>query len=339
MKIRLAKMRRVIEVSSNLFIVKTPLQVINSIEAIDYFKLTNNILIVVNDQKNKNALQMNNIIKYYNWDNIIYINNKMSYFSYLKTIKELQKATYNYIFFARFGSIQRLILSNTIKNKVYYFDDGTETITMYNEFLTKNEINKFDNRQFARLRFVLAGLNINIKDTINLFTYFDLKPFDESEVVLNKLKYFREKYLKSSTELNSIYLLGQPLYEKKLVSEKTYFDYIKRIKSTSDKKVIYIPHKGESDVSKVLSLIDDTFEVKHIDIPIELYFLENKIKPTHIVSFFTTAFFTLKLFYPESRFESIYIEDKLLLKKQKIIKSHYDFIYSIGIDKRNDYKI
>lgn len=316
---------------SNLFIVKTPLQIVNAIEAINYFKLTNNILVFVSDKSNKNAKQMDNLIHLYQWDKIIDIDSKASDLKYISVVKHLMNSRYNYIFFARFGSIQRLIISNTIKNKLYYFDDGTETITMYNDMLVTNKINKLDSRHIARVRFMLAGLKINIRDRINLFTYFDLKPFKKSEVVLNKLEYFRKGYLKSSTKSKSMYLLGQPLYEKKLVSEKTYLDCIKKIKSISNKQIIYIPHKGESGLSKVLSLVDDTFEVKHIDIPIELYFLENKIEPTHVVSFFTTAFFTLKLFYPDALLESIFIENKLLLKKQKTINSHYKFIEDIGI--------
>ncbi|MEA1954440.1 MAG: polysialyltransferase family glycosyltransferase [Campylobacterota bacterium] len=317
----------------NLFIVKTPLQIINSIEAVNYFNLTNNVLILISSSDNQNYKQMTNLINLYNWHQVIKIEGKASFFKYLSLIKELKKEKYNFIFFARFGSMQRLILSNVNKEKVYYFDDGTETITMYNEMLLPNKINQFNLRHLFRFRFLLFGLKVNITDTINLFTYFDLKPFEKSEVVLNKLEYFREKYLKPSAESQLVYLLGQPLYEKNLVSEKTYLDCIKKIKSTSNKKIIYIPHKGESDSSKVLSLIDDTFDVKHIDIPIELYFLGNKIKPSHIVSFFTTAFFTLKLFYPNTKFESIYIPKEEILNKADIIESHYDFIFSIGINK------
>jgi len=315
----------------NLFIVKTPLQIINTIEAINHFNLTNNILIIVSDKNNKNSKQMKNLIQLYSWDDVIIIDAKMSYFKDIDTIKKLKEHEYDYIFFARFGSIQRLIISNTKKNNLYYFDDGMETTTMYNKLLVTNKINKFDSRQFARIRFILAGLRINIKDTINLFTYFDLKPFGESKVILNKLDYFRNNYLKSDIVDHNIYLLGQPLFEKNIIKEKIYIDSLKNVIDNTDKNIIYILHKGEDINSKVKSLENNKFTILNIDIPIELYFLENKIEPQHIISFFTTAFFTLKMFYPKATFESIYLSEEYILKKQYEIQLHYDFINSIGV--------
>jgi len=319
----------------NLFIVKTPLQIINSIEAIDHFKLQNDfntIIVIQSKETSDNDKQMQKIISLYKWDDTIYVTGKLSYFTYISLIKQLQKQEYNYMFFARFGSIQRLIIANTTKKDLYYFDDGTETITMYNDFLLPNKVNKFNSRQLARVRFMLAGLKINITDTINLFTYFDLEPFQNTKVVNNNLSYFREKYLKVNTTDDTIYLLGQPLIEKKLLPEDIYINSIKNIINSTSQNIIYIPHKGEDKNSKVLSLESTKFRILPINIPIELYFLENKIEPKHLISFFTTAFFTLKLFYPKTKFQAIYFNSNLILQKAKIIESHYKFIKDIGIE-------
>ena len=315
----------------NLFIVRTPLQVINAIEAVNHFNLINNTIVVI---KNKATKQMEKLIDLYRWNEIISIDaqkGKMSYFDYINTVNNLKKYKYNYIFFARFGSIQRLIISNTQKNKVYYFDDGTDTITMYNNMLIPNKINQLNFRQLARIRFLFNGLKINIKDNINLFTYFNLKELRNTEVVLNKLSFFQVKYLSNSKEEDSLYILGQPLSEKKFVNENVYIEYIKKVISSVDKKIIYIPHGGESQSTKINALVSGDFKILNIDTPIEFYFLQNNIKPTHVVSFFTTAFFTLKLFYPKSIFEKIYISEKHILKKQNDIKIHYDFLDELGV--------
>ncbi len=335
MKVRLYNLENDLNPLKNLFIVKTPLQVINSIEAIEYFNLKDNIVIVIRNKNDKNSNQIDKVVDLYKWKEIITINtenDKTSYFKYLSIIKELKKHKYNYIFFARFGSIQRLIISNTIKNNLYYFDDGMETITMYNKFLTTNKINKLDSRQFARLRFALVGLKINIYDTINLFTYFDLKPFGNSKVALNKLEYFRSKYIEHSKIDENIYILGQPLFERGLLDENKYIEYIQNIINKYDKPITYIPHKGEALNSKINLLVNNNFKIKNLELPIELYFLENNIQPAHIISFFTTAFFTLKLFYPKALFQAIYIPEKFLLKKQSEIQAHYDFISNLSIE-------
>ena len=111
-----------------------------------------------------------------------------------------------------------------------------------------------------------------------------------------------------------------------------YIEYIKSvIDNNRGKKIVYIPHKGESKDSSVRLLVDKNFKFLLIDMPVELYFLQQNITPSHVISFFTTAFFTLKLFFPDSKFNSIFISKDLLLKKQKEIHKHYDFIKSIGI--------
>ncbi len=319
--------------ASNLFIVKTPLQVINAIEAISHFNLKDNILIVVHNKLKLNAKQIDNTVNLIEWSKIILLEEKGTYFDYLSVIKELKESRYKYIFFARFGSIQRLVVANTIKEKVYYFDDGTETINMYNHMLVPNKINQINTRHIARFRFLLAGLKINIRDNIHLFTYFDLKPLKNSEVVPNRLKYFRDQYLSGAKEDDNIYFLGQPLSELSLTSTETYINAIKDVILNESKNIIYIPHKGESLNSEIYNLSSNTFEIKNIEISIELYFLRNNLSPTHIISFFTTAFFTLQLFYPDIKFEYVQVDDNLLLKKKDSILECYNFVDSIGIKK------
>lgn len=318
---------------NNLFIVKTPLQIINSIEAIHSFNLQNNILVLV-ENKEKLNLQMKDLSKLIKWKEIIYFKTTNSFRdiqSSLTIIKKLNKIKFENIFFSRFGTIQRLLIANLKKNSVYYIDDGVETITIYNNTLIPNTINKLNFRQLSRFRYLFFGLKINIQDNINLFTYFDLQPLKYSKVVSNKLEYFREIYMNKSVLDKKIYILGQPLVERKFISEELYLKYLKNIIENSIYDIVYIPHIGEKNDSAVYKINKNNFTVLNIDVPIELFFLKKSIVPMEIISFFTTAFFTLKFLYPKSEFKSIYIEDSLILKRNKIVREQYKYIENFGI--------
>lgn len=318
---------------NNLFIVRSPLQIINSIEAIDYFKLRNNILILIYNDTDNTNLQMDNLISLHKWKKIIKVNEKTKrskYFEYISFTYKLKKEAYNYLFFSNLGSIHKLLLANIKRKHTYYIDDGVETITRYNNVFLPNKLNKI---KFRQLRFLIAGLKVFIKDDIHFFTYFDLKPFRKSKIVQNNLTHFQKKYLTSVKEDTNIYLLGQPLVSQKFLSEEDYFLYLDLVTKNFDNKIIYIPHRTEIISKRLKSYISDTFEIRNINMPIELYFLENSIYPLNIVSFMTTAFFTLQKLYSKCNLSYIYIPNSKLKKSQNDIEGAYKRIETLNINK------
>ena len=224
----------------NLFIVRSPLQIINSLEAIEYFDLDNNILIIIYNNTDNTNYQMKKLSKLYEWKRIIELNEekkKSKILEYYKLIKELKKASYNYVFFSNFGSVQRIILSNLKIKNLFFLDDGVETLNRYKDVFVENKINKF---RLKLARFWLFGLKTKIKNPINLFTYFDLQPFRDSKVIKNNLDFFQKKYLNHTNHTDEIYLLGQPLVSTNLLKENDYFFYLDEVIQQSSCKIIYI---------------------------------------------------------------------------------------------------
>ena len=318
---------------NNLFIVRSPLQIINSLEAIEYFKLKNNVLIIIyNDTDNTNT-QMDNLISLYKWKKIIRMNEKKKrskYFEYIAFTYQIKKEVFNYLFFSNLGSIHKLLLANIKRKHTYYLDDGVETITRYNNVFLPNKLNEI---KFRQLRFLFAGLKISIKDDIHFFTYFDLKPFRNSKIIQNNLTHFQKKYLTSTKEDDDIYLLGQPLVSQKFLSEENYFLYLDLILKEFDKKIIYIPHRSETISKRLYSYESDKFEIRNINMPIELYFLENEIYPLNIVSFMTTAFFTLQKLYNKTNLSYVYIPSSKITKRQDDVAGAYKLIETLNIKK------
>ena len=128
----------------NLFIVRSPLQLINCIEAIHYFNLTNNTLVVIYNNTSNTNSQINQLKDDHLWKAQILINEKKEkskLLVYVLLIKRLKQIPYNYVFFGDFGSIFKAILTNVSKQQIWHVDDGSSTINRYKEILSPKKIN------------------------------------------------------------------------------------------------------------------------------------------------------------------------------------------------------
>lgn len=290
----------------NLFIIGTPLQLINAMEALKHFNLENNILVIVHRSLDANRVQIDNLISLFKWDNIMNIeySRSSSMLKYIALVKDLKQYSYNYIFISKLEVVPKIVIPNVIKKKVFLLDDGTLTLPIYEKHIKTNKLNRYD---FKELRFLLFGLKIKIRDKINLFTYFDLEPVHGIEVIKNELTYLKDTYLKNATKDNNvIYFIGQATYG--IIGIDSYIGNLEKI-MRKNKKVIYIPHRAETEKALIrLSAIEGPlFTIKEIGIPIELYFLQNSIYPTSLISYYSTALTTLGIIYNECDVKAIQI--------------------------------
>ena len=292
----------------NLFIVGTPLQLINAIEAIHHFKLENNILVIVHRSLEANRNQIDEIRNLYKWEKIIDIeySKHSSLLRYVQLVKDLKREIYKYIFFPKLEVVPKIVIANVKKEKVFLLDDGGLTVTIYEKFIKTNKLNKYDLKE---LRFLLFGLKIKIRDKINLFTYFDLEPVNGIEVIKNNLTYLKNKIKNATGDDNVIYFLGQPI--SNLIDDVNYRNSLKSIIKKYDKKVVYIPHRGETqDKINYLSELDTSmFIIQDIGMPVELFFLNNNLYPYHVVSYYSTALTTLALIFEDSTINYIKIPE------------------------------
>jgi hypothetical protein len=139
--------------------------------------------------------------------------------------------------------------------------------------------------------------------------------------------------MSQSTLDDTTYLLGQPLSETNLLSEDDYFEYLEYIIDKFENKIVYIPHRTEQIGDRHKSYVNDKFEIRDIGMPIELYFLEQKIEPYHIISFMTTAFFTLEKLYSQTKYSYIYIPSDKILERAEDVQRAYDLISKCNIQK------
>ncbi|HUH42318.1 MAG TPA: hypothetical protein VLZ29_04310 [Sulfurimonas sp.] len=318
---------------SNLFILRSPLQIINAMEAIEHFQLENNILVLIYNRMKSNTEQMNLVLDTQKFTNIIHIHEKLKtkYFEYVKLIRKLKKENYNYLFVGELGISYKTIIANTKKEKVFLLDDGTATINYYNKFIQYNKYNKYN---FREIRFLFSGLNIKVRDKINLFTYFDLVPLHGIDVVKNNLSYLNSNILNNFKKDETIlYFIGQPI--EGTIAFDIYQNSINYLIKKFNKKIIYVPHRSENKEQQdklLLSIDAEMFEIINPNMPLELYFLKNNIYPLHIVSFFSTALVTLTILFKECKSNSIRIKETVENQKRITKINEVYFIFNkIGI--------
>ncbi len=316
----------------NLFIVRSPLQIMNAYEAHQHFDTTKNILVIIHNSGSKNIEQIKKMVDIFNlnniWDKIIEIedNKKSKFFKYVKLIKRLQQNRYETIFIGDFGTIYRSLLANLEYKQSYLIDDGTSTI------IAQKEINDYFHKRklklkLKELRFLFLGLRVKIRKSIDFFTIFDLKPINDETIIQHNFTNVKKKFLSHKHKDKNIYLLGQNLTQANIVSKEKYIFYIKQIIAKyKDQKIIYIPHRTEILHKELQDLANNNFILKNSTMPIEIFFLKNQIYPRHIISFHSTALYTLNIIFNESKIESFLINLNDIDEKVDIVKLCQEFL-------------
>ena len=152
------------ENKKNLFIINSPLQLLNSIEAIYKFELKNIIVVAIYNRSIKNIEQIEAQLEKINCDEIVRFNpfkeGKLK--GYVKLIRYLKRYSYEYIFIGELEDFRfRAIVANLNKTNLFLLDEGSATVALYESTIKKDRINRF---KFKSIKFILNGLKINIKD-------------------------------------------------------------------------------------------------------------------------------------------------------------------------------
>lgn len=296
------------KIAKNLFIVRSPLQVINAYEASQYFETKNNTLILVHNSTLSNKDQTRKIIDMLNvWDEIIEIENRKSkFFQYVKLVKKLKKSIYEKVFIGGFSTLHKIILANLKYQESYMIDDGTATLLAQKTIL---EYFKNTPLNYRELRFLLFFLKAKIRKNIHFFTFFNLDHLNDEVIIKHQFTFLKKKYLQNDLiNDDNVYVLGQNLVSEGMIGKTTYLFYINQIiQRYPSKNIVYIPHRSEGLIEEIKKFESPHFQILKNDMPIEIFFLSKGIYPSIIVSFFSTALYTLSAIFPKSKVESFLI--------------------------------
>ena len=240
----------------NLFIVNSPMQLINLIE---YKNLNQNNLKNFKNKKfffgyaNNNEINMMKSINKsinYNENEIVELKNNIHIAIVLFLIKI--RAVTSRLNFLIIGDYNNYLFNQfyKISKSVVILDDGT---------------NIFNFIKFFKLN----------KAKSKVFSMFEKKQFNNIEHIENKYQYLKTK-LKKLKNNRSLYILGSAGIEKKIIHPIKYRNILKNIKMKyKNHKIYYFPHPKEKkkNIQK--------FSFLHILNPgttIELYLIKKKIQ-------------------------------------------------------------
>jgi hypothetical protein len=122
--------------------------------------------------------------------------------------------------------------------------------------------------------------------------------FDVNDMKVHSFEFIKSFFnVNKLDETNLVYFIGQKLVEAQLLENAKYLELLKKVKiQFNNSKIYYFKHRGESD-NNLAEIKKMGFIVKSLDYPIEFHPIEEKIKPSHVIGFFSTALITLNEIY------------------------------------------
>lgn len=314
----------------NIFIAQSPFQLFNAIEAREHYTKTDNDILIISFTKNKQSNnQIKEVLNLYKWPKIIkqpmyfYTQERLLRMIYLTFYLRRKKEISN-LFIGDFKADDLWLIANNINfNKVCLLDDGGQTLNLPWMFKNIKELNKRRHkRKDTIVRFF--GLKGCDRKRIDIFTMYQLHTIPNiCNITRNNFKYTKSKIVNAKENIDDIYFVGSSLINARVIKPDEYYSYLKKIiLYYKNKNLLYLPHRNE-DIHLLLKNIPN-IEILETNVPIELYFLLNKINPRHIASFYSTALESLKIIYDVDNVDSFVINDKLLsVNHKKIIKDQY----------------
>ena len=207
---------------------------------------------------------------------------------------------YKYYLFREFRKLSK---------KVIYLDDGVSTLD-YNYWSKYYKIQNYNSK---------------------FFTFFNLKI--KIPTIKNNFRLLKTFSKKKKID-NSVTILGEALYEKKLVTKYYFEDLIRNIiKKNAKKKIFYFPHRKEKIIYKIQKNYKNLHIIKN-KYNVETNIINNIFISKEIYGISTTALATLKIILDKNNlinFYNINIDKKGLVKKtdkrsKKSMDKHLEFM-------------
>jgi len=312
---------------NNIFIISSPLQLVNAIEAKNFFQLNNSILVIIYSSNKLSNTQIDNILEKWNvWDKIIKFKRYsvgLNFPIHLIKIKKLLRQKYNYTFIGDYSpAIPRIFAQNVISNNNFLIDDGVATINIVKDYISngiyKNYVYSKLTDPIRILLTKLLLLKTKFSTPLHLFSCFNVPPHKNQLLVKNEY-HFLKTILNSSnikTDDENVYFLGAKYVEQKIMNVNTYIDKLLKVKEFyKDKNFIYVAHRGEKDGK--LTFLKNNYNINYVRFNniVEIEFILKNVYPMHIGGFASSALMSIKSIYKKTSITSFKIPDNLILKQ------------------------
>ncbi len=323
----------------NVFLVASPLQMLNAIEARYHFNLRSEdcTLCIFQAGNAINQLQLAKVTNVNEWGQLYLVpmsaETKIGWLISLRYIKNILKSIgaieYFFIGDYRFDLMQHFVNSCKFE-KLYLLDDGNATINVFEKRKKGIDILKRGtNNSYKFFIKRLAGMNLKSITKMNYFTVYDLKSYAEVNIVKNNYNYLKS-HVSNITKSNCVYFLGTEFeycYKSPIVKNNIYIKYLERvIEYFRDQDLIYFSCRAEP--ADKLRFIADKLKlsVKRLDVPIEFYLINTSKVPKCISGFYSSAFANIKnIFGSDIEIVSFHIKNEFI---NPLYRDDIDNIYN-----------
>lgn len=322
----------------NLFLVTSPFQFLNAIEARAHFAETDATLVLLHSADSKNNSQLMQMFDAEHWEEVEIVASRIGIVTYLKAMRLLSglratQTAWNRIFIGEYNSHTfHTFCQNLDAKQLFNLDDGVSTIELQRQVFSKSTHSLAPDRGVKYfLKYLikaLFGLNENNHKVVkfDLYTCFDLAEHPGQTVIENRYEFLSRSIDKFEIRSNVVYFYGSSISEKGIMSFESEVALLDRVKIHFEKrgrKLLYIPHRLDS-LLKLAAIRKLNIPVNPLDWTAEIEPLFSRELPGQISSFFSTALYTLGKIYRYKSIVAFRIPEQLLLSRQEAINKLYD---------------
>lgn len=289
---------------NNLYICRSPLQLLNCIEACEEFGKDGalNVLFCAWRSTADRKLLQHLLNLYPNWSEVHFFplyptRNQIS--PLIRIFNKNRKFTNLFV-----GDTTHLI--NIFINKIgkfksiYIIDDGSATLTLAKRIANTSlhRTNK-SNTQRSALKTALQahmGLSPMFMYQAKFFTFYPIhETIPPEKIVKNDLKFCKSR-TQEKARSREIWFIGSNIRQIALERKEDYNDFLAQVNRQIDlSKVIYIPHRKESDQD--LKEISNKFkmEIRRLENILEIELVHASTLPESFISFGSSALDTIDI--------------------------------------------
>jgi hypothetical protein len=313
---------------NHIFLIKSPLQLLNAIEAKHHYGLNDSecYLVIMGDRKSHSQL-MGLVAIAKEWKSVVILNgvslfakepwstnhspNRIGFRKSILNNSAFTIARINrlashmtdvgYLFMGDYNNkFMRHFLNVTRHKETVLLDDGTATLDVARSRDT-GESQRAPNSLYKRMKLgakrIFQGLNDKRPDKVEFFTAYNVEVNAPDILERNQFTYLRNN-AGALRVTNDVYFLGSPLSEVGLMVEKDYIDQLKMVRNKFyGREFIYVTHRRED--SRKLDFIKANTDIKicSFEYPVEYQFAMIGPRPDTVVSFITSALDTLHVIF------------------------------------------
>lgn len=294
----------------NLFFVSSPFQLMNAIEAREFFNCQNSIL-VLRDQENELAENhVERLLVESDWDHILRLSKLAKSIAMprmprlLRELKKLNKGLrFDRVFSAEYSTWRSaVLLANLEFNEEVMIDDGTLTLYEYEEHIKPHKVFSVARAKkdlLLRLFGYKPARKVYPRENFKIFTYFNIEQ-DAIPIERNQFRCLSGRFsLGAAYNPNgSIAYVGDG-GTKELIKVDSYLSNLKELcVEKSSQTIYYFPHRNEGEeVRQQLSLVKNLRYVE-TDLPIELQLTSISGGISGVYGTYSSALFSLAKIYP-----------------------------------------